>query len=567
MTTDEAPCPRIIWMLWLQGWDRAPPIAQACLRSWQRLNPTWRVQTLTLETLPDFLPEDTVARVLDTPSDAVEALSDRIRIELLARYGGVWADASTLCARPLDQWLPDYLTTDFFAFERPVPERMIASWFLAATKGSYIIEQWRRRTENYWHERRTRGDYFWFHHLFAQGYASDPEWWRQWDRTPKLPAMHTFHFGPNDARLMGPVEQKYIDGLAAPPAWVFKLSHKQDKPIAPGSTMDMLARYGAGDWPNAPQPVGAPTKAKRLLVCWYGSFAGHGTIGDLRSLESAVTHLVGRGHDVSHATADELIIPGAKRVLWDEATAAAFDAVLFVCGPILRTHPHTNALFERFANVTLIGLGVSILPAESPLHFNPFQILFARQGASKAHGDIAIAAPPVRRAPHVRGAAKIGISLRGAQSEYGDEKCKWRETEALVRATAAAALEACGGYVVDIENHLQRSELTADGIDALYADCDLIITSRFHGAVMALRYNVPFIAIDQIAGGAKVYDLLAPLGWPHCYRIDDASIAQLPDLAGQLLLEPDMDALNDARTKAIDQCAATFAELDAALAS
>lgn len=563
--TNDASCPRIIWMLWLQGWDRAPPIAQACLQSWQRLNPSWRVQTLSRETLRDFLPLDTVDQILTTPADAVEALSDRIRIELLARYGGVWADASTLCARPLDEWLFDYLTSDFFAFEKPVPERMIASWFLAAKKGSYIVEEWRRRTENYWHERRERGDYFWFHQLFAQGYAADPQWRRLWDSTRKLPAWHLFHFGPHDAQLMGQVEQKYVDGLADPPAWVFKLSHKQDKPIEPGSTMEMLARYAAGDWPNAPQPVGAPAKAKRLLICWYGSFAGHGTIGDLRSLESAVTHLVGRGHAVHHATAAELNIPGARRVQWSEVSGAEYDALIFVCGPILGTHPQTNALFSHFAGTPLIGLGVSILPAESPHHSNPFQILFARQGAAETYGDIAIAAPPVARAPRVRNMKKIGISLRGAQSEYGEDKCRWQETERLARHAAAAALEVSGGYVVDIENHLQRSELTPDGVDALYADCDLIITSRFHGAVMALRYGVPFIAIDQIAGGAKVFDLLAPLGWPYCCRIDEACAADLERLAVQLVLKPDLDALNDARSRAIGDCAITLAALDKAL--
>ncbi|MGH6952032.1 MAG: capsular polysaccharide synthesis protein, partial [Vitreimonas sp.] len=28
--------PRIVWTLWLQGWDAAPETARACLASWRR---------------------------------------------------------------------------------------------------------------------------------------------------------------------------------------------------------------------------------------------------------------------------------------------------------------------------------------------------------------------------------------------------------------------------------------------------------------------------------------------------------------------------------------------------
>jgi len=180
-----AACPKIIWTLWLQGWEQAPPIVQACITSWRRLNPAWRINALDEQSLRNFLPAETLADIFQTPSDAIEALTDRIRIELLARYGGVWVDGATMCARPLDDWLHDHLTEDFFAFERPGLNRLVASWFLAARRGSYIVDQWRLRTSAYWNGRKRRGDYFWFHQLFAEGVASDPEWWRLWEGVPR----------------------------------------------------------------------------------------------------------------------------------------------------------------------------------------------------------------------------------------------------------------------------------------------------------------------------------------------------------------------------------------------
>ena len=55
-----------------------------------------------------------------------------LRMELLARHGGVWVDATCFCVRPLDEWLPAQMSSGFFAFARPARSRLLANWFLAA---------------------------------------------------------------------------------------------------------------------------------------------------------------------------------------------------------------------------------------------------------------------------------------------------------------------------------------------------------------------------------------------------------------------------------------------------
>ena len=60
----------------------------------------------------------------------------------------------------------------FFAFAHHRPERVVASWFLAAEVGSYTVEAWRKRTTKFWSSQATRGDnYFWFHQQFADLFA------------------------------------------------------------------------------------------------------------------------------------------------------------------------------------------------------------------------------------------------------------------------------------------------------------------------------------------------------------------------------------------------------------
>lgn len=528
--------PRIIWFLWLQGFNSAPEVVRACLESWHRHNPGWTVRSLDENDLTSVLPNDVLERAYAARQNP-EAFSDCVRIELLHRYGGVWADATALCLKPLDEWLPGSLTTGFFAFERPGPDRMIASWFLAAEKGSYVIEQWRRRVVEFWKERADRGqDYFWFHRLFADEANENKHFLDLWNRTPKMPAAHDGHFSPFDARLMQPASREQVAMLAQPPSPVFKLTHKLPADVGPRSLLHDLCHHAYSSGADR-----SPSSRKKLLITWYGSFAGHGTIGDLRALESVVTHVVGRGHDVTHATAGNIDVPGATRISLDEAEPNDYDGVGFVCGPILNFHPQTNALFQRFQARRLAGIGVSILPADHKYFSNPFSDVIAREGGPTNYGDVAIVAPTSVFPAIPKNQFVIGLALRGIQADYGEGTCLWQQTESVAFALASTVLRQRRGHTLTIDNHLTRSGKTPDEIEQQYAACDLIITSRFHGAITAMRYGVPFIALDQIRGGAKVYSLLNDLGCRHVYRVD---------LLEQVDLRPEMLSLTHENARA-----------------
>lgn len=238
--------PKVIWTLWLQGWDNAPEIARACLTSWRRLNPDWKINALDQHTLEALLPP--IAPLSNFPKTTeLEALSDIVRIELLSRYGGVWADATAMCARPLDEWLPSRMATGFFAFDRPGPDRMLASWFLAAAPDNYIIERWKNRVSEYWSGRASRDHYFWFHKLFASQHESDSRFRALWNETPALPAKHAFHFSPDDKRLIQRATPDYVEALHAPPSPVFKLTHKLHPPLEDGSLLEVLSRFARGE--------------------------------------------------------------------------------------------------------------------------------------------------------------------------------------------------------------------------------------------------------------------------------------------------------------------------------
>jgi hypothetical protein len=60
--------PKIIWTLWLQGWDLAPAVVKSCLKTWQTHNENWTLHALTMETLGNFIDTETVFSTVDARS-------------------------------------------------------------------------------------------------------------------------------------------------------------------------------------------------------------------------------------------------------------------------------------------------------------------------------------------------------------------------------------------------------------------------------------------------------------------------------------------------------------------
>jgi hypothetical protein len=259
--------PKKIWFLWLQGLDEAPLVVKKCHESWIRHNPDWEFIFLDENNINEYVD-------LETYNTTKPAFSDILRINLLAKYGGVWVDATCFCMKPLDDWLYDQMQSGFFAFERPVLTRMIGSWFLAGDKYNYIISTFKNKVNDYWNDnpnmhfiegsqlsflnkRLNRMNnriwfgrfitkilkvypYFWFHYLFEYVYFGDKNFKQMWDNTPKISAdlPHTVFFAGLDKPLTTEIKA-HIDNKTAP---VYKLTWKYDTKAAhkPGTVLDYL---------------------------------------------------------------------------------------------------------------------------------------------------------------------------------------------------------------------------------------------------------------------------------------------------------------------------------------
>lgn len=174
--------PRQIFMFWESGWEGQTGHAALAAKSFQLMNPTWEVILLNRTTADaithreDYFPDGLYYRKW-----RVQARSDVLRTLLLYQRGGVWADATLLCNRPLDSWLkldaPDLVT-----FERhenkAKQERMnispwITSWFLASPPQGKTISSIHKVVTDPNQLYRMRKEYFWWHRICSEVFKEE----------------------------------------------------------------------------------------------------------------------------------------------------------------------------------------------------------------------------------------------------------------------------------------------------------------------------------------------------------------------------------------------------------
>jgi hypothetical protein len=286
-----------------------------------------------------------------------------------------------------------------------------------------------------------------------------------------------------------------------------------------------------------------------LVTGWFSTERGEVTAGDLLAGRSVAAWLAETGvpHDVAMS-------PGFRGA--GEVDAAAVDPqrythVVFVCGPVASAQ--VERLLRPFGHCRRIAVGVSLTGETGEL----FDAALPRDddAGGTPRPDLSLADSP--------GVTPVvGVILAHPQPEYGarqrhDEAD--RRVRALVRRAGVAPLPL--DTRLDAEDELGCA--TAERFESLIARTDAVVTTRLHGLVLALRAGVPAVALDPIAGGAKVARQAAVLGWPAAAVADRATDARLDEMLRWCL---DRDAKASAASCAARGRTALSATRDALLA-
>lgn len=237
------------------------------------------------------------------------------------------------------------------------------------------------------------------------------------------------------------------------------------------------------------------------------------TAGDLQALELARKWLsdAGRAFDVASISA----FPGG--VDWTSVSPERYDQLLLVCGPFMPRQPRFAKLLRRFAHCRLLGLNLSILDSADARRFS---LLIERDSPAAVRPDITFLNAG-RLLP------VVGVVQVPRQPEYGQRGRHPEVNQAIDRLLESSAVAR-----LDIDTRLVPNPLglrSPEEIESLIARTDMVVTTRLHAMVHALKHGVPALVIDPIARGGKVLGQARAIGWPVVFSadaIDDAKLRE-----------------------------------------
>ncbi len=322
-----------------------------------------------------------------------------------------------------------------------------------------------------------------------------------------------------------------------------EIAERQGRGLAAAAT----ARYD----PRARQvesPRGGPTQvaAMRVLITgWFSTDDGEITAGDMLAGRTVSRWLAEAGvpHDIAVAAG----FRGPDELAADAVDPRRYSDVLFVCGPVASAK--VERLVRRFMGCRRIGVGISLTAPAARL----FDVVLARDGVGPPSADVSLGSAPTA-------VPVVGVILGHAQPEYGARQ-RHEEAERLVRALVRRA----GVAPLPLDTRLDAVDelacATPDRFRAVVARLDAVVTTRLHGLVLALDAGVPALAVDPVAGGAKVTRQAEVLGWPAVCCASAADGRQLDAALRWCLTADARAAAKAAAQRGRDDLAGTRARL------
>ncbi|CAK9062367.1 unnamed protein product [Durusdinium trenchii] len=165
----RSPTPRIAWSFWDKGAEKLPDFRRLCVETWAAQNPDWEIEILDQRNVLDFLEPSDLPRLWDEMYVPWQA--DAVRLALLAKYGGLWIDASTICFQPFDAWIygaiqseerPEEIAAFYFSAwgcEMHKSKEFVENWVMAARREHPLMLAWQALFNGYWNS-KSRADAF-----------------------------------------------------------------------------------------------------------------------------------------------------------------------------------------------------------------------------------------------------------------------------------------------------------------------------------------------------------------------------------------------------------------------
>lgn len=179
-----------IWTAWLQGEDNAPEVIRLTIASKYKCANGHDVIVLTNENIGNYISVPEPIQIKYNNGKLGNAhYSDIVRMMILAKYGGVWLDATMLLHEPLDE---KAFSSSFYSigFNKEYSKyisnnRWIVS-IIGGNSNSKYLKLISIMLNSYWIEHEVPIDYFVFDYLIALIYENDDTFKQIVNSLPKM---------------------------------------------------------------------------------------------------------------------------------------------------------------------------------------------------------------------------------------------------------------------------------------------------------------------------------------------------------------------------------------------
>lgn len=177
-----------IWVCWWTGESTAPELVRQCIKSVKKHAGNHPVYVIDKDTYSQYLliPANILKKV-EIGQMKLAHLSDYIRVSLLAKYGGLWLDATIYCANTIPE---EYFEQSIFTCKSELQENRFVSQMRWTT---FVLGGWKENVfylflkkafEVYWQKENVAIDYLFFDYLIELARQDIPAVKRYMDEIP-----------------------------------------------------------------------------------------------------------------------------------------------------------------------------------------------------------------------------------------------------------------------------------------------------------------------------------------------------------------------------------------------
>lgn len=167
-----------IWVCWWSGENDAPAIAKQCIKSIRKNAGAHQVYIITEKNYNEYLEiPDYILEKVNSGDMCIAHFTDYLRVSLIAKYGGLWLDATIFCSTPI---LDDYFNNSFYTCKsEPVESRYLSKFrwtgfCLGGWKQHVFFRFLKEAFECYWKTEKFSIDYLLMDYLFETAYRHLP---------------------------------------------------------------------------------------------------------------------------------------------------------------------------------------------------------------------------------------------------------------------------------------------------------------------------------------------------------------------------------------------------------